>query len=318
MNNTLKIPDIPNVLLLGSGLDQTYGGLSWAKFLSAIATKEYSDKEKIKSLKCAEPLKAILITDDTIDKTLKEKRKMLMQTVDDEKYIAALKSILEMGFDDILTTNYTYELESLALSPKKVNDRNIRPLRKHLKNEKRYNLHTYNEVRTGEYCNRVWHVHGEAACYGGMILGHYYYGNLLSRIHDYVNDHSKYFKNKLTNNKNDKPESWIDSFIMGDVFVVGFGFGLSELDFWWLLNRKAREKEKTGKIYFYEPKLVQSSEKIMLLKTLKNQRGENLVEVIDLNYKMVESKNKYELDGEWKDFYNCVINDISTRIKGEN
>ena len=62
--------------------------------------------------------------------------------------------------------------------------------------------------------------------------------------------------------------SWIDSFILGDIYVLGFGFGLSEFDLWWLLNRKKREKAAHGKVYFYEPGGDKFNEKFELLKLL--------------------------------------------------
>ena len=40
---------------------------------------------------------------------------------------------------------------------------------------------------------------------------------------------------------------------MGDVYVFGFNYHISEFDLWWLLNRKKRENADCGKVYFYEP-----------------------------------------------------------------
>lgn len=52
--------------------------------------------------------------------------------------------------------------------------------------EGKYNteqLHTYFQI---ENAPSVWHIHGEAARHGTMILGHYYYGKLLSKMQQYV------------------------------------------------------------------------------------------------------------------------------------
>jgi hypothetical protein len=46
---------------------------------------------------------------------------------------------------------------------------------------------------------------------------------------------------------------------------------VSELDLWWLLNRKKREKAHHGKVYFYEPKPKGFCEKHELLKLMDVQ-----------------------------------------------
>ena len=89
---------------------------------------------------------------------------------------------------------------------------------------------------------------------------------------------------------------------------------------WWLINRKAREKFATGKVYFYEAKPVGYNEKHKILNMLKNKsNGEKLVEVIDCGYKqkIVDKNNvkKQVLDGEYQDFYSDAICDISKKIK---
>ena len=35
-------------------------------------------------------------------------------------------------------------------------------------------------------------------------------------------------------------QSWIDLFFISDVHVVGYGFDMSEIDLWWILNRRIR------------------------------------------------------------------------------
>ena len=40
----------------------------------------------------------------------------------------------------------------------------------------------------------------------------------------------------------DEPSGcWLDSFVLGNVNILGLGMDFSELDLWWLLNRKKRE-----------------------------------------------------------------------------
>ena len=61
----------------------------------------------------------------------------------------------------------------------------------------------------------------------------------------------------------------MDAFILGDVYILGFGFDLSEFDLWWLLNRKFNEKADHGHVYYLEPKSPVLDEKLELLKLLE-------------------------------------------------
>lgn len=165
-----------------------------------------------------------------------------------------IQEILDIGFDEILTTNYSYEIERTA-HPGMGSDcvKLMHHTEEVQRAESKYLLHTYNEVKCGEKRSRVWHIHGESRKPESIILGHYSYGNLLKKYQTFFDDR----KDKQSRNeKNGLPpivDSWLDAFVMGDVYVLGFGFDFSEYDLWWLLNRKKREKASHGRVYFYEP-----------------------------------------------------------------
>ena len=96
--------------------------------------------------------------------------------------------------------------------------------------------------------------------------------------------------------------SWLDSFILGDVYVLGFRFDVSEFDLWWLLNRKLREKTPHGKVYFFEPYVEGFSERIELLKLLG-------VEYIDCGLKKPD-KNDPNCSAIYQDFYRIALTKI--------
>ena len=313
-----KLDNYPQILLLGNGINQSYGGVSWSDFLRAIATKEEikDGTISIDDLKCPEPLKAILVTNDHVDVAMRDycsKIACREQTIQEREIYHKL---LTMGFDDILTTNYTYELEMAASNAKQISTKSIIEMMRHTdqvkRAERKYLLHTYNQVSVDGNVNRIWHIHGEARKPDSTVLGHYYYGNLLCAIKNCL----------LDRNYSDCREvkSWIDSFILGDIYVLGFGFGFAEIDLWWLLSRKAREKSNTGKVYFYNAKPVGFNEKHELMRLLKKNNGvDSLVEIIDCGYREKEvvenGQHKIVLDGDYKDFYNDAILDIASRIK---
>lgn len=94
-------------------------------------------------------------------------------------------------------------------------------------------------------------------------------------------------------------DSWIDAFIMGDVYVLGFGYDFSEMDMWWLLNRKKREKAHHGKVLFYGPSFGKE-----LKLSLLNTYG---VQTEDLGFRAQGP--------DYKAFYEAAISDIQKRVK---
>ena len=159
-----------------------------------------------------------------------------------------------MGFDEILTTNYSYELEMAALGQSSITDYRLKKmLRTTAKRaDTKYLLHNYYSVPNGAGESKLYHIHGEARNPDSIVLGHYYYGNLLCKIIEFIkSNRDSYQKRQALGG--DQVNGWIDAFIMHDVYVVGYRFDLSEGDLWWLLNRKCREKAKHGKVFFFEP-----------------------------------------------------------------
>ena len=134
-----------------------------------------------------------------------------------------------------------------------------------------------------------------------MILGHYYYANNLAKMRALLQGSSKKYATK-SKTKTSEFDCWLDSFILGDVYVLGFGFDLSELDLWWLLNRKKLERADHGKVYFYEPRSATFDEKLELLRLMD-------VEILDCGF----DKDDDDLR-DYKPFYNAAIQDIQERI----
>ena len=214
------------ILLLGNGILQSFGGESWNEFLSSICKRD--DLPSPDKINCPEPLKAILLTGDRVDKAMKEKCvKILANQEISEELVKFLKEILSMGFDHILTTNYTYELEQAAIYPKKLTEYSLKKMATCTVGavEPKYLLHTYNAVTCNGVENKIWHVHGESRKPSSTILGHYYYGNSLFKIKGSVDDARK--PDDLAETK-----SWPEAFLFADIYCVGFGYGLSEFDLW--------------------------------------------------------------------------------------
>lgn len=291
----------PQVLLLGNGLNRSYGGADWSVLLNEIHDNPRIPKEHIQNL--AFPLQAVLATDDHIDSCLKDKnkRKLFYGLMDIETIRPTLEILLDIPFDHILTTNYSYELERVAIKEIGVDGYGCQNIMHTLDNkraEQKYLLHTYNEISFHGHDHIIWHIHGEARKADSIILGHYYYGNLLARYQAELKKTGD--KQFIRQNKGEEPiiHSWLDAFIMGDVYVLGFGYDFSEMDLWWLLNRKKREHADHGKLHFYSHTEGEEN-KLSLMKTYDTI-------VHDLGY--------YHRPQDFKAFYRDAIEDIRLRV----
>ena len=296
----------PQVLLLGNGINRTYGGTSWTDLMKDINVRKDFDPEK---LEAPMPMQAILLTNNNLKDAMKNQSKVFRGEIKTKEQGDALRRLLTMGFDDILTTNYSYELESAALGTNQVKDNELkRILLRTQKVELRYLLHTCYALECETVQNRIWHIHGESRIPDSMILGHYWYGNMLGRIKEELKTSGNRFLYRQTHNLPIEYNSWVDSFILGDVYVLGFGFDLAELDLWWLLNRKAREKAEKGRVVFYEIKSEKEGwrEKTALLKLFGA-----CVRSLDFHEPNKDDPNK---DSIYKQFYEAAISDISKEI----
>ena len=87
----------------------------------------------------------------------------------------------------------------------------------------------------------IFHIHGEALKPDSVILGHYFYGTLLFSYDNYL---TRRAPQQCYRMEGGHLLSWLDYFILGDVYTLGFGFDTAEIDLWWLLCRKKRERAR--------------------------------------------------------------------------
>lgn len=291
----------PQVLLLGNGLNRSFGGVSWSELLDKISVR---DDMNVKDLKAPFPLQAVLVTNNKFKPAMKKIRDFCSKEVAPE-LAEQLQQLLAIGFDDILTTNYGYELEAVAAGKPQVTKSYLQRTNANIKDgekaEPKYLLSTYHGTAYHEIPQRIWHIHGEARKPDSMILGHYYYAGLLTKMRQFsVNRGGRYFA-KQQKREVLTMKGWIDSFILGDVYILGLGMDFSELDLWWLLARKADEKAEHGKVYFYTIQEEKHFERDRLLEALGAEVRCCGCEITE------ETADK---DQAYKEFYYKAIADI--------
>jgi len=113
-----------------------------------------------------------------------------------------------------------------------------------------------------EFESKIWHIHGEINRPNSISLGLDQYCGAIGKIDSYIKGtytytkdkqdiKTKSIKQKLKNEVSFDGVSWIELFFNSDVHIIGFGLDYSETDIWWILNRRAREKNVQNSIYYY-------------------------------------------------------------------
>ena len=314
MNSTAE--RVPRILILGNGLNLAYGrrSVSWKKMITGWAVRDVPD-----TITVPLSLEVVLRTGNNALEVLRRHRRELYGRVETEALLEALTALLTAGFDEILTTNYSYELEEAALGYDDVTDsvlvRLVRSTTGFI--DRKYLLHSYHEVEKEGVTNRIWHIHGEARKPSSLILDHYQYGELLNRFVNFCR--WREMERGADEPRLAEKESWLDVYLDADVYILGQGFDFAEMDLWWLLNRKHMEK-KHRKVYFYEPRTDREYDaKIELMKLYG-------VTHVDLGFSMApkpahaaEDEVQYEYLREssriYREFYKAAIEDIREHMK---
>jgi hypothetical protein len=261
----------PKVLLLGNGINRAFQDhCSWNDLISRLSAGRSDPDSNLDLSDCPANLQIVLKTKDQVQESLKEHHKALYGRVSAQE-AELLKKLLTAGFDDILTTNYSYELEAAAWGMTAPKDAQLKKSCRSIEEgrgvDSKYLLHSYQQVDCEQAENRIWHIHGEARKPGSMIIGYYYYAALINRIVDFCKSRGNDY---LMHQKAGNPLpmlSWVDAFLLGDVYILGYNFDYCEVDLWWLLNRKKREKASNGETFFYEPSSAKTAAKQKLLET---------------------------------------------------
>ena len=296
----------PQVLLTGNGL--TRNNKPWAELIRSLArdgapVAEFAAKTGEVSLPYTIMTLATADTEDAVRKQ-KYQNEFTNKEYPDNPM---LKRLVSLPFDAILTTNYTYEIECAQISQyAALSDRakqtkytcSTLPQR-----DNRYLLHTFN--RLTKDARDIWHIHGELRNKSSLILSHDEYARLIHEIMTYNQKRGKDYQDYGTDLKF---KSWVDYFLMGDVYILGLGMDYSEFDLWWLLGRRLREKAKVGKICYYSIKSVENRLKNLALRYTG-------VEVLEFGEPILSSDDEDKKNAKYQRFYVEAIDDIKCRVE---
>ena len=248
MKETLMIypGKAPRVLLLGNGILQLAGGGSWGELLSAIG-KTPVDPALLKGVPYAMQPECICGVD------VEDVQRRTAAAIADNPAHEALRRLLALPWDAVLTTNYTYEIEQV-LSNKTWDDSQRRKAFRapaghpHLRHTPCICSMVTN---TQKRCIPVFHIHGDRLRKHSLVLSYYSYANTVSRLIALNKQRGNIYQEKQEAGEPVQVLSWLDYFLLGEVYAVGFGFDTSEFDLWWAVERKARENASHGTLHAY-------------------------------------------------------------------
>jgi hypothetical protein len=278
-----------NSILFGNGLNYLSDDqISWNDLLNKIKGTNQFDSislpntmiyEKIMLHKHFNPNESIRNTESNLKNEIADilKKQKTNQFYD---------KLLNLKFDNYLTTNYDFALNDSFKTKSKNN---------WIKNNSTEGIYSirrntsFFDSKNNEHC-KIWNIHGEVSNPKSIMLGLDHYCGSIGKIDGYLKGNYEYqvenkkhqtipIKEKINTNEFDNV-SWVELFFITNLHIIGFGLDYSEIDLWWIINKRARLKKEVSiqnKIKFYVSPLE---------KLLKPQRDYG---------KYIQEKNKREL-----------------------
>ena len=244
----IKVGARPKVLLVGNGINLSFPGAAspdeiiqneWKAHYGFLLPSR-NDKANVHEIwKLPLPLQVVAATKDHVQgcMTMLAKKYQNMDVSPEQK--GFIQHIVDMGFDTILSTNYSLEFEKSTIadcSPGKVQKRYI-TTQEQTPQQKQFGIYQCTELPDAKK-TALWHIHGTAFRQNSLVMGQLYYGKLLSEVITRANYVNGGYRRTNNQNKPFYPKSWIDYYLIGDLHIFGFGYDLSETDLRWLLSYK--------------------------------------------------------------------------------
>lgn len=251
------------ILLLGNGINRCFAKSSWRDAIENVRSK-YGVKTTAKQIeKLPYNMQIVAASNDRVEDAMKDYCADLCADEISEENKDLILNITD-GFDEILTTNYSFEIEqALGVKPSAASYRRISNQSRDdlTKRQKQMNIYKYHKAKD----KRIWHIHGDAAAPNSVVMGHYYYGKLLRAIQERVSEFVPGYMGKTAEGLEYEPSSWVDLFLMDDVCIIGCALDLCEYDLYYLLCcKKRRENGSTVTYIVKEGETIDPEKKIML------------------------------------------------------
>ena len=286
----------PKVLFLGNGILRLgSNGTGWDDLLCALSP-DGAVKRDVRNIPNAMQPEAIRGTD------VEEVQQLTAACLASQEPHDVLKKLVFLDFDAILTTNYTYEIER-ALMDGKWNDNRRKRCHTTLCGSPHvlYNTCKCNLVKdVNGRIIPVFHVHGELARKRSLVLSYYSYADAVYHLIEMNKRRKNDYEEHQQSGSLLTVQGWLDYFLMGEVYAVGFGFDLSEFDIWWAAERKSREHADKGALHAY-----------MISNTHKRAKS-SMLQAMRIDERFFRAR-----DGQYEKAYLSALEEIKKRLQEE-
>lgn len=252
-------------ILFGNGLNyMSQNHISWKDLLDRIKGNNLFENGKLPNTMIYE--RSIIgnpISFDTLTQKEESIKKDIAKMLRDFPSNICFDKLANLNVENYLTTNYDYAfLETYK------KDASI--IIENRSTEGIYSIRRHKDIlQEGKLKTKVWHIHGEIDTPPSIMLGLDHYCGSVAKIDSYVKGRYEFQEDKrtiktpsiiekLSSKANFDKSSWIELLFNSDVHIIGLGLDFSEIDLWWVLNKRARfnldNKTKeliTNKIVFY-------------------------------------------------------------------
>ena len=293
------LSDNSQCILLGNGINLLFQDPSWEMLIrnELLYSHNTLTYDEIKSMPAT--MQIVAATKDSVSERMKAlSDKLAVQNMEQDR-IAFLRNILALPVDDIMTANYSFELEVAdgMQQSKKQYSSHLRSSFDLQSKHKAFRLYQYYE---SSYGKRVWHVHGDIAKPDTMLMGHYYYAKQLKAVQDCAAKTIQRYKICKRKGEEFRSFSWVDQFLTGNIYILGLGMYLCESDLWYLLCCKKRNFPETS-VYFYD----------------KDNRDQTISAMLKTYGVYIVDGKTLGISGDYIDFYKAAIVDINNRAGGK-
>lgn len=236
-------------ILFGNGLNyMSENYISWKQLLDKIKGDNLFENGKLPNTMIYE--RSIIgnpISFDTLTQKEEAIKKDIAELLNNFPSNIYFDKLAELNAENYLTTNYDYaSLETYkAQSNVQIQNKSTEGI---------YSIRRHKDIiQNGKVKAKIWHIHGEIDTPPSIMLGLDHYCGSVAKIDSYVKGRYEYQEDKKTiktpsiieklidRTKFDK-SSWIELFFNSDVHIIGLGLDFSEIDLWWVLNKRARFK----------------------------------------------------------------------------
>lgn len=251
-------------ILFGNGLNRAApGAISWSELLDSVKGARQFNNSSLPNTMIYERIYLDRKQAKDELRIIQDIAKALEGQAANELY----KDLIDLKFENYLTTNYDYAFEkAISLPPKLAGTEEV------------YSLRRYRSYSTEEFHTKLWSIHGEIDHPKSIMLGLDHYCGSISKLDAYIKGSYstqregkpvsvRPMKTKL-NDQNFCHTAWVDLFFSGDVHIIGLSLDFSETDLWWVLNKRARLKLEqliNNHIYFHTDSIEE--QKLGLLKS---------------------------------------------------